>query len=214
MSSYLSNSNDLLTNDFRRSHILVFSHQISYTKYTHRLIKFKKLIFWKVLDKYGLQILKVSSSLITLLDFVVDTPWIYPESKNFLSIDDMDEFSYHIDADSSALKNEFTVIKAMLQSKTINDVIDFLNELLPLSNTFTQTLQMVKDAIMMPISQVTCERSFSKMKITKNYVRNSMTNKRLSDLTVLAVERDFNMNYERITDKFSRNHKNCRILLC
>ena len=40
-----------------------------------------------------------------------------------------------------------------------------------------------------------------------------MTDQRLSDLTVLAVERDFNINNEKVIDKFSRNHKNCRILL-
>jgi len=119
---------------------------------------------------------------------------VYPESKNFLNIDDIEEFSHHIDTDSNALKNEFIVIKSMLQSKTINDVIEFLNELIPLSNAFPQTLRMIKSAITMPISQVTCERSFSKMKIIKNYLRNSMTDQRLSDLTVLAVERDFDIN--------------------
>ncbi len=61
---------------------------------------------------------------------------VYPESRNFLNIDDIDELSRHVDADSSALKNEFIVIKSMLQSKTINNVIEFLNELLPLSNAF------------------------------------------------------------------------------
>ncbi len=35
----------------------------------------------------------------------------------------------------------------------------------------------------------------------------------VSDLTVLAVERDFDIDYERVIDKFSSNHKNCRILL-
>ncbi len=30
---------------------------------------------------------------------------------------------------------------------------------------------------------------------------------RPSDLTVLAVERDFDVNYERVIDKFSSNHK-------
>ncbi len=72
---------------------------------------------------------------------------------------------------------------------------------------------MIKNAITRPISQVTCERSFSKMKITKNYLRNSMTDKRLSDLTVLAVVRDFDINYEQVIDKFASNRKNCRILL-
>ncbi|CAF3436037.1 unnamed protein product [Rotaria socialis] len=113
----------------------------------------------------------------------------------------------------SALKNEFAVIKSMLQSKTINEMIEFLNELFPFSNAFPQTLEMIKDAITMPISQATCERSFSQMKIIKNYLRNSMTDTRLSDLTILAVERDFDINYERVIDKFSSSHKNCRILL-
>jgi len=72
---------------------------------------------------------------------------------------------------------------------------------------------MIKNAITMSISQVTCERLFSKMKIIKNYLQNSMSDKRSSDLAVLAVERDFDIDYGRVIDKFSNNHKNSRILL-
>ncbi|CAF1508332.1 unnamed protein product [Didymodactylos carnosus] len=54
---------------------------------------------------------------------------VYPESKQFLNIDDVDESSRHIDVDSSALTIEFTVIKSMLIPKTIIDVIQLLNEL-------------------------------------------------------------------------------------
>ena len=57
---------------------------------------------------------------------------VYPESGKFLNPDDIEEFSRHIDADSNALKIELFIIKSMLQSKAINDVIEFLNELLPL----------------------------------------------------------------------------------
>ena len=138
---------------------------------------------------------------------------VYPSSPNLLNSDAVDEFCRHIGGDSSALKNEFPVIKSMLESKKINDVIQFFNELIPMSDAFPQTLKMITNAITMPISQVTCERSFSKMKIIKNYLRNSMSHERLSDLTVIAVQRDFDINYERVIDKFSSNHKNCRILL-
>ncbi|CAF4010939.1 unnamed protein product [Rotaria sp. Silwood1] len=154
-------------------------------------------------DKFSLKTLSFMKSIAT----------VYPESKNFLSINDVDEFSRHIDVDSNALKNEFIVIKTMLMSKTINNVIQFLNELIPFSTAFPQTLRMIKSAITMPISQVACERSFSKMKIIKNYLRNSMSDKRSSDLTVMAVERNIAIDYERIIDKFARNHKNSRILL-
>ncbi|CAM4917089.1 unnamed protein product [Rotaria socialis] len=133
---------------------------------------------------------------------------VYPNSTNFLNIDAIDEFCFHIGGDSSALKNEFLVIKPMLQSKKVNNVIELYNELISMSDAFPQTLKMITNAITMPISQVTCERLFSKMKIIKNYLRNSMTNECLSDLTVMAIERDFEINYERVIDKFSSNHKN------
>ena len=40
-----------------------------------------------------------------------------------------------------------------------------------------------------------------------------MGDERLSDLTVLAVEREFEINLEEAVDIFSENHKNSRILL-
>ena len=138
---------------------------------------------------------------------------VYPESENFLNADQVDEFCRHVNVDSSALKNEFNVIKSMIKSKTINDIIQFLNELLPFLSAFPQTIKMISNAITMPISQVTCERSFSKLKIIKNYLRNSMTDERLSDLTILSIEREIDINYEQVIDVFSSLHKNSRILL-
>ena len=48
----------------------------------------------------------------------------------------------------------------------------------------------------MLISEVTCEKSFSKVKIIKNELQNSMTDKCLSDLTESAVDCNFDINYE------------------
>ena len=121
---------------------------------------------------------------------------VYPNSADFLKIDVLDEFCYHIGGDLSALKNKFLVIKLMSESKKINNVIQFFNVLIPMSDAFPQTLKTITDSITMPISQVIYEKSFSKMKIIKNYLRNSMFHERLSDLTVVAVELDFDINYE------------------
>ena len=100
----------------------------------------------------------------------------------------------------------------MFESKKINDVIQCFNDLIPMSDAFPQTSKMITNAITMPISQVTCERSFSKIKMIKNYLRNSMSHECLSDLTLMAVERDFDINYEQVIDKFSSNHKNCSFI--
>ena len=40
-----------------------------------------------------------------------------------------------------------------------------------------------------------------------------MTNRRLSDLAILAVERDILVDYEQVVDRFSTGHKSRRILL-
>jgi hypothetical protein len=143
--------------------------------------------------------------LVKTLSLIKSISTVYPESENFLSIDQVDEFCRYVTVDSSTLKNEFNVIKSMIESKTVDDIIQFLNELLSFSSAFLQTIEMISNAITMPISQVTCERSFSKLKIIKNYLRNSMTDERLSDLTFLSIEREINV--------FSSLHKNSRILL-
>jgi hypothetical protein len=45
------------------------------------------------------------------------------------------------------------------------------------------------------------------------HVRNSMLDGRLSDLSLIAIERDFHVDYQRIIDVFATQHKNSRILL-
>ena len=58
-----------------------------------------------------------------------------------------------------------------------------------------------------------CERTFSKMKLIKTTTRNTMSDDRLSDLCVLAVERDFVIDFEKLIDDFTDLRKNSRILL-
>lgn len=139
---------------------------------------------------------------------------VYPESIDFLNVNAIDEFADHIGAERSALKNEYQVLSSMFAAKKLANIFELFVELLPLSTAFPQTIKMIRGALTMPVSQVTCERSFSKMKIIKNYLRNSMTDNRLSDLTLLSIERDIVINYESIVDAFAQKHKNVRILLC
>jgi hypothetical protein len=51
------------------------------------------------------------------------------------------------------------------------------------------------------------------MKLNKTAIRNTMTDNRPSDLGLLAVERDFDINFEQLIDKFSDIYKNSRIML-
>ena len=51
------------------------------------------------------------------------------------------------------------------------------------------------------------------MKLIKTTTRNTMSDDRLSDLCVLAVERDFVIDFEKLIDDFADLRKNSRILL-
>ena len=44
---------------------------------------------------------------------------VYPKSKNFLNLDDIEEFSRHTDTDLSASKNEFTGINPCVNRKRL-----------------------------------------------------------------------------------------------
>lgn len=57
------------------------------------------------------------------------------------------------------------------------------------------------------VSVASCERSFSKLKLIKNYLRSTMKQDRLSDLAILSIENStFNsINYDTIIDKFAEN---------
>ena len=42
----------------------------------------------------------------------------------------------------------------------------------------------------LPVTVATCERSFSKLKLIKNYLRSTMSEERLSDLAMLSIENE------------------------
>ena len=58
----------------------------------------------------------------------------------------------------------------------------------------------------MPVTVATAERSFSKLKLIKNYLRSTMTQERLVDLTVLGIESDLarQIDFNDIIDKFAK----------
>ena len=51
------------------------------------------------------------------------------------------------------------------------------------------------------------------MKLMETTIRNTMTDDRLSDLCLIPIKRDIELNYEQLSDKFADVHKNSRIML-
>ena len=60
----------------------------------------------------------------------------------------------------------------------------------------------------MPVTVASAERSFSKLKLLKSYLRSSMSQKRLNDLVILCIEKNMleNIDLDTIINDFaSRN---------
>ena len=63
---------------------------------------------------------------------------------------------------------------------TINNLVD----------SFPNTSIILRILLTMPVSVATAERSFSKLKIIKNYLRSTMGQNRLSNLAIISIESD------------------------
>ncbi|EZA54577.1 Zinc finger MYM-type protein, partial [Ooceraea biroi] len=57
----------------------------------------------------------------------------------------------------------------------------------------------------LPVSIASCERSFSKLKLIKNYLRSTMGQERLSSLSILSIEHNIvkDINYDDVIDEFA-----------
>jgi len=147
------------------------------------------------------------------LRLLVGISSLSPDSDNFLDFDSLKPCANHFTFDWDVLFNELAVVKPMLQNKSLTTVNDLYQELYPFREAFPTFIALIQNAITIPVSSTTCERTFAKMKRIKTTVRNSMTDDRLSDLCLLAVERDIDVNFAILIDKFSDIHKNSRIML-
>lgn len=63
-------------------------------------------------------------------------------------------------------------------------------------NVMPNVTVALRITLTMPPSVASGERSFSKLKIIKNYLRSSMNQKRLSDLAIISVEREIMKSHE------------------
>jgi len=80
---------------------------------------------------------------------------------------------------------------------------------------FSEMYTLCCIVITIPVSSAACERTFSCMKRVKNYLRNSMNNDLMSNLSTISIEKyeAKQLNIDEVIDKFSNAHKNRKILL-
>ena len=74
--------------------------------------------------------------------------------------------------------------------KTKHDIKELLQCILDnnIASTYYDILSACIIFITLPVTVATAERSFSKLKIIKNYLRNSISQDRLTNISILNIE--------------------------
>lgn len=173
--------------------------------------EYRNRIFYPIIDSILVEMHdRFSKSNIEILRAISS---LSPDSSTFLEMNNLIYLCRMLKYDDFTLNNEIQVLKPMLKQSKSKDIVDLYLELLPLQQAFPAFISLLILAMTIPVSSTTTERTFSKMKLIKTSARNSMTDSRLSDLSLLAIERDFDIDYDKVIESFATQHKNCRILL-
>ncbi|XP_065654969.1 uncharacterized protein LOC136081569 [Hydra vulgaris] len=103
---------------------------------------------------------------------------------------------YKTDLDSSDFQSEMASFKyqaaAMMENFEKSSPMDILQLIhkYSLADAYPNTAIAIRIFLTLPVTFATCERSFSKLKIIKNYLRSTTGQERLSCLAVVSIEHE------------------------
>lgn len=116
----------------------------------------------------------------------------------------------HFNINSHLLQSEFQSAKSLIQNSHINrndhDIFSVSKILNAIPNAFSETLKIITILLTLPVSTASNERFFSSLKLVKTHLRLTMGDERLSDLLVIAVEKETasQINFDQAIDIFGR----------
>jgi hypothetical protein len=144
-----------------------------------------------------------------------------PMSESFLKSDVIAAFAAAYESNIDDLQHELHQTRRLIERKkragleAPASLLQLAGFMEPYRDAFHELYRLCQIAVTIPVSSAACERSFSALKRIKTYLRNSMTDSRLSSLGMLSIEseRAKSLNMTTFVDVFAANHKNSRIHL-
>ena len=84
------------------------------------------------------------------------------------------------------------------------DILEFVQSI----NYYSNVAIIYRIFLTMPVTVASAERSFSKLKLLKTYMRSSMSQERLNGLTILCIEKDIleNLETDNIIEDFANRN--------
>ena len=119
---------------------------------------------------------------------------MYSLKKNFLNLKRFLTHKTYSDIDGLDLFLELKILKEVLQINE-NSPINVLNYIKRLES-FLNACIAFRILLTIPVTVASIERSFSKLKLIKSYLRLTMSQERLSGLAILSIEKEMLAEFE------------------
>lgn len=170
---------------------------------------FKIRVFLPVIDTV---IFQLSNRFNALKEITENFDFLQPIILVNLSEDDLIKASYDF---VQLYKNDITsdLTRQLLSMRELINISEVKNiEQLTLyilkhdySTSYCDILSATLIYLTLPVTVASAERSFSKLKLIKNYLRNSMNQDRLSNIAILNIEKNKtqNLDINKIIDNFA-----------
>nr|CAH7756687.1 unnamed protein product [Callosobruchus chinensis] len=120
---------------------------------------------------------------------------------------------YSADINATEFWSEIETLKSQVEATTLFDKCECQSSMgllkaiveLDLKEMFPNVVVAIKIFLTMPVTVASCERSFSKLKLIKTYLRSTMGQERLSGLAILSIEGDIArlLSYENVIKNFA-----------
>ena len=111
--------------------------------------------------------------------------------------------------DKTKLHHELSSIYLADEFKSLSGAVSLLEFIIHnnIEKTFSESSKLLKLVLTIPMTSAEAERCFSTLKRIKTFLRNSMTEERLSALAMISIERNLIMDIpdfnQRVIDKFA-----------
>lgn len=137
-----------------------------------------------------------STSLEELKKKVVDLAIKYP--------DDLDAFEFSAEIESFKIQGQ-SLIENFIETGPLEILQSMFD--LSLEMIYPNIQTALRIFLSVPLTTATCERSFSKLKLVKSYLRSSLGQENLSNMSILSIEKSIslNINYDEIIDVFAES---------
>lgn len=180
---------------------------------------FKINVFYPILDRINSELQRRFSN--ATCDILRGIQCLNPNNENFLSMNNLKSFAEKFNINCEDLYHELHQAKRLIQRKieegkcAPTSVLNFTCEIEPYKDAFHELYRLCKIAVTIPVTSASSERSFSALNRIKSYLRNAMTDERLSNLGIINIERKRSkeLDLEEFVDIFANNHNNRRIIL-